>query len=247
MGLESRDWYREKQAPKHGRAPRRVDRAILVLVCAALVAVLSPGVRGYLGYELPLGLENVFRDDGTRPGALRLEPLPGGPTLTLREPRRYAPDDPWRGWLASEATCPRGEDGAAPARIQMQVMLCLVNHARAQEGLDPLALAGTLSSSAAVKASDIARCGRFRHDACGRPADESARALGHRGLFGENLYMAEGPLVVPRVALDRWLNSEGHRKNLFRAEWRTIGIALLGPADVENVRDGVIWVNQFGA
>lgn len=52
--------------------------------------------------------------------------------------------------------------------------------------------------------------------------------------------------MAPRVALDRWLNSPGHRENLFRPEWRTIGIALLPGADVERVRQGVIWVNEFG-
>ena len=58
--------------------------------------------------------------------------------------------------------------------------------------------------------------------------------------------MAEGRFVVPRVALDRWLNSDGHRENLFRGEWRTVGVALLADAEVEDVRDGVIWVNEFG-
>jgi uncharacterized protein YkwD len=58
--------------------------------------------------------------------------------------------------------------------------------------------------------------------------------------------MAESPLTVPRVALDRWLDSPGHRQNLFRPEWQTIGIALPGGANVERVRDGVLWVNEFG-
>jgi uncharacterized protein YkwD len=58
--------------------------------------------------------------------------------------------------------------------------------------------------------------------------------------------MAEGPLTVPRLALDRWLDSPGHRQNLFRPQWQTIAIALLGGANVERVRDGVLWVNEFG-
>ena len=54
------------------------------------------------------------------------------------------------------------------------------------------------------------------------------------------------------LAIDRWLNSQGHRENLFRPEWRNTGIALLPHAtahwDKNNttIKDGVIWVNQFG-
>ncbi len=58
--------------------------------------------------------------------------------------------------------------------------------------------------------------------------------------------MAEGPLGVSRVALDRRLNSPGHRENLSRPEWRTLRIALVGAANVEHVHDGVVWVNEFG-
>lgn len=125
-------------------------------------------------------------------------------------------------------------------------MLCLLNYAREQQGLAPLQLSALLSASSARKAADIARCGRFEHEACGRPSDEVARHLGYRGSFGENHYVAEGTHVVPRVALDQWPNSDGHRENLFRPEWKTVGIALRPGVEVERIRDGVIWVNQFG-
>jgi hypothetical protein len=64
--------------------------------------------------------------------------------------------------------------------------------------------------------------------------------------------MSTGRYATPRVAIDRWLNSDGHRENLFRPEWRTTGVALLPHAtahwDKNNttVRDGIVWVNQFG-
>lgn len=245
MGIESRDWYREESRRARSRGISRGQLAVVVLVAAALVLAVSPPVRDRLGYELPFGLENVFRSDYT-PGALRVQPLPGGPSFTVGEQPLYAHGDPWRAWLAGEATCPRGEDGSAPAAVQVQVMLCLVNFARGRQGLPPLTLLRVLNAAAAAKAADIVRCGRFEHEACGQPVDQAARTLGYQGSFGENLYLAEGPLVVPRVALDRWLNSDGHRENLFRAEWRTIGIALLADADVERVRGGVVWVNEFG-
>jgi len=125
-------------------------------------------------------------------------------------------------------------------------MLCLINSARRRQRLAPLTLSPVLNAAARAKAQDIAHCGRFEHDACGKPADKVARDAGYRGAFGENLYIAEGGFVLPRVALDQWLNSDGHRENLFRPQWRTTGVALLPGATVERIRDGVIWVNEFG-
>lgn len=52
--------------------------------------------------------------------------------------------------------------------------------------------------------------------------------------------------VSPRVAVDQWLNSPGHRENLFRPQWRTVGIGILRGADFDRFDHGVIWVNQFG-
>jgi uncharacterized protein YkwD len=46
--------------------------------------------------------------------------------------------------------------------------------------------------------------------------------------------------------MDGWLNSRGHRENLFRAEWRTQGIAVQRLARFGRDRDMTLWVNQFG-
>lgn len=246
MGLESRDWYREESRRARPRALGRRDLAVVLAVAAVLALAVSPTVRDRLGYQLPLGLESVFRKERA-PGGLTVQPVPGLPSVTLDAPRvAYPWSDRWHPWLAGESACPRGGDASAPARIQMQVMLCLTNYARAREGLAPLVLSPLLNRSAAAKAGDIVRCREFAHEACGRPADEAARMLGFQGRFSENLYVAEAPLVAPRIALDGWLNSKGHRENLFGPEWRFMGVALLAGADVERMRDGVVWVQQFG-
>lgn len=245
MGIESRDWYREETRRASSRRGSRGGLILGVLVGVSLLLAVSPPVRDRLGYELPFGLEGVFQRDSS-PGALRFQPVPGGPSFTLGEQPLYARDDPWRDWLAHESTCPGGENAGPRAEVQVQVMLCLVNYARGRQGLQPLVLLPVLNNAAGAKAAAIARCGTFKHEACGQPADHAARALGYRRSFGENLYMAEGRFAAPRVALDGWLNSKGHRENLFRPEWRTIGIALLPEVDVEPVRDGTVWVNQFG-
>jgi uncharacterized protein YkwD len=244
LGLESRDWYRE-EPPRRSRGISRGEVVLLLVVIAALVVAVSPQARERFGYRLPFGLEEVFAQDST-PGALRFQPIPGGPSVAVREQPLYAHDDPWRPWLAGEDMCPRGEDRSASPAAQVQAQLCLLNFARSRAGLRPLRLSRVTNAAAASKASDIAGCREFAHEACGKPFDHAARALGYRGAIGENLYIAEGPLVVPRVAVDQWLNSDGHRKNLFQPEWRTVGIARLPDVDAGSVRGGVLWVNVFG-
>jgi uncharacterized protein YkwD len=186
----------------------------------------------------------VGRERGS--SGLRLELYPGSPAITLGERSLYPKHDPWRGWLADEEICPRGEDAKASVSVQVQALLCLVNFARAEESLEPVALSGLLSATAAAKAKDIVRCHDFRHEACGKQPFQVVDDLGYRGALGENLYVAEGALGAPRLALDSWLNSEGHRQNIFNPGWRTLGISLLGGVELEDIEGGVVWVNHFG-
>ena len=90
------------------------------------------------------------------------------------------------------------------------------------------------------------RCQDFNHDACGQDPAGDARAAGYRASWGENLYIASAPLASPRVALDRWLNSDGHRENLFRPEWRTQGVSVQKVDRFGRDKDVTLWVNQFG-
>ena len=159
--------------------------------------------------------------------------------------------DPWQAWLADERACPGAGSTTAPAGAQRQAMLCLVNYARTRQGLRPLTPSRILNSSAAAKAADIARCQDFRHDACGKRAGQTARALGYRGTWRENLYIGTGWLATPRAAVNAWLQSPGHRATLFQPRLRTSGIAVLaranGGSDGRLIRNGVIWVHQLGA
>jgi uncharacterized protein YkwD len=242
VGLESRDWYREEH--RRSQKPRVSRWLVFGLIAGALALVaVSPPVSDRLGYEPPFGIGELF---GGRSSSVGLKLFPGGPTLTTFEEPVYPRDDPWKDWLAPDNACPHADEPSRTAAQQVMVMICLLNFARARESLPPLRQSQLLSHTSALKASDMVRCNKFAHEPCGRPANEAALASGYRGSFGENIYIAEGRLVTPRVAVDRWLNSPGHRENLFRSEWRTVGIARLAGADVERFDDGVIWVNEFG-
>jgi uncharacterized protein YkwD len=161
-------------------------------------------------------------------------------------PGAGARGEAWRPLVAPESTCPGGSNVAAPAGRQLRTMLCLVNFARRKQRMRPLVMSSALSSASRAKAGDIARCGVFEHEACGKEPDATARATGYRGAWGENLFVATGRLAAPRVALAGWLDSPGHRRNLLRPGWRTIGIARRPGADLGRIHGGVVWVNQFG-
>jgi uncharacterized protein YkwD len=171
--------------------------------------------------------------------------LPGLPPPG-RERSRYPANDPWKTYLADDATCPGGESTDLPLAEQANVMVCLVDYARRRRGLSGLSVADVLNTSALAKADRIVRCRQFAHDACGEDPAADATAAGYRGAFGENLDLADGGLRAPRVALDGWLNSPGHRRNLFRPEWRIQGIAVREIGHFGQYRDAVLWVDQFG-
>jgi uncharacterized protein YkwD len=56
-----------------------------------------------------------------------------------------------------------------------------------------------------------------------------------------------GPQIykTPLAAVDGWLNSEQHRENLFRPEWRYQGIALLHTDGLREQHDVGLWVSEF--
>jgi uncharacterized protein YkwD len=158
--------------------------------------------------------------------------------------------DAWAAYLAPTKDCPGSEHHDASSHAQERTMLCLVNWARVHHGLDPLRPAPALMRGARLKARDMTRCNEFRHRACGRPASAAAREAGYPirapGVrFGENIAWGPSATASPRVIMDGWLHSGGHRRNLLRALWTEQGIARRSAA-FQGERDAVIWVSQLG-
>ncbi len=172
--------------------------------------------------------------------------LPGGEPVVLVEPSLYAKNDRWTSYLADESTCPGGEDAQAPPARQLDTMLCLVDYARARHGLAELRIHPRLSHSAALKGREIERCQTFAHAPCGGDPSDVARQAGYEGSFGENLYIGDGRLGAPRPALDGWLNSDGHRENLLRPDWRVQSLYVAKLPRFRDYRNATLWVSHFG-
>ena len=213
---------------------------VLGVVIAALFAAAA--VRHVVDGRQP----PVEGERRTLIGDTKVSLLPGLPAITFHNDSLYWPHDRWKAYLADERTCPGAERTDLSLPEQADIMVCLVNFARTQRSLAPLVPVALLNGSSLAKAARIVRCREFAHAACGQLPESDARAAGYYGDFGENLYIAGGRYGAPRVALDGWLNSPGHRENLFRSEWRTEGIAVQRLETFGNYRDATLWVNEFG-
>lgn len=143
------------------------------------------------------------------------------------------------------APCAGQGNAGAPAAVQEQAMLCLVNHARVNRGLEALAAPGSLASSAARKSADILRCDDFSHSACGRDVEYWPHRFGYDGCVGENIAYSFGSAATPQAIFRLWMNSTGHRENILRGSYDDIGIGMKVGA-LEGAGNAHVWTQQFG-
>lgn len=127
-------------------------------------------------------------------------------------------------------------------------MRCLITWARRHAGLAGLRRNGELQRSAALRARDIKRCQDFSHTPCGQPFITVFTVVHYftgAAAVGENLFWGQGRLGSAREALAGWLASSEHRRILYTASWRDLGIARAHGA-LFGYADATLWVAQFG-
>lgn len=147
---------------------------------------------------------------------------------------------------ALRAACPGQNDAGASATAQERAMLCLVNRARQQRGLEPLAAPSSLARAAGRKSADILRCDEFSHEACGREFTYWIERSGYRGCReGENIAYGSGSYATPRSIFQMWMRSSGHRRNIL-GPYEDIGIGLQ-VGSLEGNAGAHVWTQEFGA
>ena len=142
---------------------------------------------------------------------------------------------------------------AADDRLETTV-LAELNAIRRAHGLTPLRQSKPLADAAGSHSRDMARFGFFKHES----RDGSAfwhrvkRFYGSRGYgnwsVGENLLWSTTGIDARR-AVELWMKSPGHRKNILTARWREIGLSAVVVAAAPGVyggRDVVILTTDFG-
>ena len=103
-------------------------------------------------------------------------------------------------------------------------LLTAINAARASAGVAPLHASGSLGSAAAWQSTVLAEAGYLDHTS----PDGSTlivrltRAHWRGAAAGEDLAVAPSP----GEAVAMWMQSPGHRENLLRASFRSIGVGL---------------------
>lgn len=106
-----------------------------------------------------------------------------------------------------------------------------VNAERAKYGLSSLTVSDELTRAACVRASEIVR--QFSHT---RPDGSSCFTVSGAA-YGENI--AKGQSSADRV-MAAWMSSEGHRANILRESYGSIGVCAL------KVNGVIYWVQLFG-
>jgi uncharacterized protein YkwD len=107
-----------------------------------------------------------------------------------------------------------------------------VNQVRAQHGLAPLRISVKLTAAARAHSLQMAADGYFAHES----ADGSSFWKRVKAFYsaspwsywsvGENLVWSS-PDLTPAKALELWMNSPGHRKNILTSRWQEIGVSAV--------------------
>lgn len=144
-----------------------------------------------------------------------------------------------------------GKDGLTE---EERDMLALINDARAQEhycgdeympAVPPLHWNAKLARSAQNHATDMAEKHYFNHNGLdGKTPAERVKAAGYTGWGGwENIFVGYRGESDAALAMETWMNSPGHCKNLMNPEITEVGMA----SALSHARDNPnYWVQNFG-
>lgn len=156
------------------------------------------------------------------------------------------------GLLAASALATSGSEKSLPS-LNRQV-LAAVNQFRVAHGLVPLRESTGLDSSARQHSLEMGRVGYFAHpSADGTPFWRRIRryyGAGHYGYWsvGENLVWRSESLSAGG-AMNLWINSPPHLKNLLTPQWRQLGVSAVRVANAPGTFGGstvVIITTDFG-
>ena len=142
---------------------------------------------------------------------------------------------------SSEA--PAGKAIAGAADLEHQVFVAL-NAVRREHGLAALRLNRALGDAARGHSRSMAEHGYFEHEsydgsAFWRRIKPAYRPVqGHYWGAGENLVWSSPDLSAAQ-AIDMWMKSPPHRKNILTSTWRDIGIGGVHAAAAPGVYKGL--------
>jgi uncharacterized protein YkwD len=124
-------------------------------------------------------------------------------------------------------------------RIEDEVV-AIVNRERFNRGLPRLRIDERLRASARAHSQDMAERGYFAHQSPdGTTPAERMRAWGHPQPGAENIAMGQ---PRPQVVVTAWMESPGHRANILRPDFQSIGVGI----HPTRRGQGPWWTQHFG-
>jgi uncharacterized protein YkwD len=134
-------------------------------------------------------------------------------------------------------------------------VLAAVNQVRREHGRQALTVAPGLTAAAQQHSIEMAKDGYFAHESKDGTAFWKRIQAFYRSsrsstwMVGENLVYA-APALTAEQAVNLWLRSPEHRRNLLDPRWQQMGVAAVQVADAGGVYGGqtvTVVTNDFGA
>ena len=143
--------------------------------------------------------------------------------------------------------------GALPEKAGLEAnreaILCLLNAERAKHGLLPLRQHPLLELASQRHSDDMVRRKFYEHETPdGVDPQMRMSAIGYAPPWtGENLYTGTGTEATPVRALERWMESPGHRENILRPEFSEVGVGIAYESPKPGVTGrGAVYTTDFG-
>ena len=146
------------------------------------------------------------------------------------------PDTPAQPGIPETPEAPDAPGSVPGVLAYEQEVVRLVNAERASYGLPALSIRADLCQYARVKSQDMHDSGYFSHTSpnYGSPFDMMKFFGITYSHAGENIAMGYS---TPEAVVSAWMNSEGHRANIFSASYTELGVGY--------VTDGGYWTQWF--
>jgi uncharacterized protein YkwD len=124
-----------------------------------------------------------------------------------------------------------GGGGSSSVRSMEHKAFDIVNRKRAENGLDPLSWNDQLESVARVHSENMAQYAFFSHKGLDNKYVSDRADDAHIGKWrsiGENIAFSRGYADPVALAIELWLDSPSHRRNMMDAGWTesAIGVAV---------------------
>jgi uncharacterized protein YkwD len=154
-------------------------------------------------------------------------------------PRRCLPGLLFLALLAAEDKKELQPD--PPLNADETTILELTNKARVEKELPRLTINPLLTKAARAHSANMAKQEKMDHVLDGKNPSDRVKAAGYKYSWtGENIAVGEN--VTVQQIFDGWMNSEGHRKNILKKEYREIGVG-----SARNDKGEVYYTQVFGA